>query len=288
MPKEFYVYVHKRNDTGMPFYVGKGHAKRAGSKHSRSDRWRYIVDKHGFTYEIVKDGMSECCAFSYERIVIHKLRCMGNDIINVTDGGGGIRGAKLKSRKPVACSNGMEFESVDIAASWANISASKISSVCNGKRKTAGGFSWWFKGSDEIEYSCPRERISRSRAKPLECSNGMSFDSALHAIDWLSDMGIKADRANISMAANGKINSAYGFAWWFTGDEKKEYKSRSQLMSKSIGIPVVRSDGLYFDCAQSASRHMRNEGFLKADGYPISLCCKGKQGKAYGYNWTYA
>jgi len=46
------------------------------------------------------------------------------------------------SCKPVRCSNGKVFESIEEAARQTKVFASSISEVCSGKRKTAGGLKW--------------------------------------------------------------------------------------------------------------------------------------------------
>lgn len=288
MGKEFYVYIHTRNDTDLPFYVGNGAKRRAWSKHSRGRRWKFISEKHGFSVIILKDRMSERCALALEMIVIRQLRSDGYDLVNVTDGGDGVRGLMSKLRKPVCCSNGMEFESVNYAARWAGVTASKISAACRGHRKTSAGYSWWFRGSDPVEYECPKDRMMSSGRKPISCSNGMCFDSATEAARWLLSTGVSSDVSNISMCANGKINSAYGYSWWFTGNEEKEYISRYERSSISLGEPVIRSDGKIFSSAQDASRYMQKNGYPKADGWSIRQCCKGKQKTAYGYTWSLA
>ena len=53
MSNNFYVYVHRTADTGRIFYVGKGTKNRAWTKGSRNLHWRNIVNKHGYTVEIV-------------------------------------------------------------------------------------------------------------------------------------------------------------------------------------------------------------------------------------------
>ncbi len=60
----FYVYTHSTND-GIVFNVGKGKEKRAWCTR-RSDKWRRVVDKHGFNVEIVWETESEAEALAYE------------------------------------------------------------------------------------------------------------------------------------------------------------------------------------------------------------------------------
>lgn len=88
----FYVYIHLKEDTNEPFYVGKGSGKRALSRNSRSDFWRSIVAKHGYLVKIVMDDLLEEQAMSLERETIKNLREMGVKLCNFTDGGDGVSG----------------------------------------------------------------------------------------------------------------------------------------------------------------------------------------------------
>lgn len=235
MSKKFYVYVHRKNDTKEIFYVGKGSGSRCKSKHSRNKWWAHVVGKHGFYYEIIFSGISEICAYSLEKATIKFLKDSGCVLVNFSDGGEGNSGPLPMNRKPVSCSNGMTFESVDAAAKWAGVSESKISAVCCGMRYSSGGFTWAFLGNIPQEYMPSSARVAKARSKPICCSNGMRFDSGKSACKWLYDnMGIDADRANLSAAANKKIKSAYGFSWWFDGDTPVEYVNRYKRSSETM------------------------------------------------------
>jgi len=54
-----YIYLHRRNDTGEVFYVGKGTGKRATETHSRNSHWHNVVNKAGFTAEIIAKGKAK-------------------------------------------------------------------------------------------------------------------------------------------------------------------------------------------------------------------------------------
>lgn len=175
----FYVYVHRRLDTGEVFYVGKGKDKRAYDKRSRNRRWKFIVDKAGYGVEILSDSLTEQQAFDLEISTIKHYRGLGNNLCNVSDGGQGISGyvhteeakAKMSTAKAgkaqseehkakrsaalkvkaVRCSNGMVFDSTGYAAKW--VSGSDINHVyhpyqntiakcCKGICKTAYGYTW--------------------------------------------------------------------------------------------------------------------------------------------------
>lgn len=87
--RTFYVYAHKTPRSGRVFYVGKGKARRAWSRSGRNAGWRKVATD-GFDTVIVRDGMNEACAFSFERIVISANKAKG--LVNKVDGGGGTSG----------------------------------------------------------------------------------------------------------------------------------------------------------------------------------------------------
>jgi hypothetical protein len=68
--KRFYVYFHRRKDTGEVFYVGKG----SGGRHRTPRRykdWKLIMEQAGgFTSEIYRDNLSEADAFKLESEII--------------------------------------------------------------------------------------------------------------------------------------------------------------------------------------------------------------------------
>lgn len=94
---DFYVYLHFRNDTGYPFYVGKGKGDRAFRKgSSRTKWWNRIVNKHGYTVKVIENFKSnEQAAFEFEKELMAMLRDMGFELVNLTDGGEGTSGYKF-------------------------------------------------------------------------------------------------------------------------------------------------------------------------------------------------
>lgn len=62
----YYVYLHRRGDNNEVFYVGKGKNGRYKSKAGRNNWWTNVVDKCGFSAEIVECGLSEQAAFDLE------------------------------------------------------------------------------------------------------------------------------------------------------------------------------------------------------------------------------
>jgi len=98
----FYVYEHIRKDTGVVFYVGKGHGKRHCSSQNRNKYWSNVVAKAGgFDSRIIYTDNSEELILLAEVEKINQLRRLGLELVNLTDGGEGITGLKHseKSKK---------------------------------------------------------------------------------------------------------------------------------------------------------------------------------------------
>lgn len=91
---KFYVYVHRRADTGEAFYVGKGSGSRATSTQGRPKFWKNVKGAHGLAVEIVAMFWDEQPAFDHERALIAECRAAGERLTNCTDGGEGASGAK--------------------------------------------------------------------------------------------------------------------------------------------------------------------------------------------------
>lgn len=99
MENKFYVYVHRRLDSGEPFYIGKGSGRRAWSSCSRNSWWTNIVNKHGFDVEIVVDKLNEKSAFDLEKKLILLFKKLNYNISNLSEGGEGPSGYKYEGEK---------------------------------------------------------------------------------------------------------------------------------------------------------------------------------------------
>ena len=88
---DFYVYIHRRNDTGEIFYVGEGTVKyrRAYQKTCRNPHWANVSKKHGYTVEIWSYWPDQQSAFEEEIKVIAFLKSLGVQLTNKTAGGEG-------------------------------------------------------------------------------------------------------------------------------------------------------------------------------------------------------
>lgn len=87
-----YIYFHKRADDGVIFYVGIGIGRRATAVKNRSDFWKRIVAKHGYTIEYPHTEISQEQAKDLEKhyIAVYGRLDKGTGMLcNMTDGGDG-------------------------------------------------------------------------------------------------------------------------------------------------------------------------------------------------------
>lgn len=88
-----YVYKHLRNDTNEVFYIGIGkQSNRLFSKFGRNTHWKNIVNKVGFTAEIIEDGLNwdeACKRESYWIKYYGRFDLNEGSLVNKTDGGEG-------------------------------------------------------------------------------------------------------------------------------------------------------------------------------------------------------
>jgi FKBP-type peptidyl-prolyl cis-trans isomerase len=93
MKQDFYVYEHRRKDTGAVFYVGKGRKCRSSNKSNRGKYWSNVCKgAGGFTISYPVKGVDEELALLAEMELIDAYRKRGVSIVNISDGGEGTTG----------------------------------------------------------------------------------------------------------------------------------------------------------------------------------------------------
>lgn len=133
-----------------------------------------------------------------------------------------------------------------------------------------------------------KAKIGIANGKPIINSDGMTFNSSEDAARYLRENGHpKANHSTISVAASGVTNSAYGRAWWRSGDNPKEYIPRYIRTSLALGKQVMRSDGAMFRSTGHAAQQCRDEGWPNASQVNIGVVARGRRKIAYGYGWEY-
>lgn len=225
---DYYVYLH-RTIAGEVFYIGKGNRRRAWSKSNRSLFWRSVVEKHGFTVELIATGIQEWYAHELEVELIDmygRRDIMNGTLVNMTDGGEGISGAKRSKQSKVKVGNSLRGKSKSESHKQAmRIARAKVPLEIKqvGGKKNKGRFvseEWRLKSSNSHKASpltsAHMQRLAIKLKKTVRCSNGMKFDSSKEAVEWLRTIGvIKAARTNIARCSRGDLKSAYGFKWCY-------------------------------------------------------------------------
>lgn len=286
-PPGFYVYLHIRQSDGRVFYVGKGKNGRAWKFLDRSDFWENVRDKHGVSVEVLKSGLSECCAYTLEKIAIARLGAQGHPLVNLSFGGEGSKGHVSPAAKRVHCSNGMSFRSSLEAQEWCRsngwpyAAATHIRKCCRGELSNSYGHSW---GWSPLRQKPKPGNI----CKPVCCSNGMRFGSSNEASEWLAASGINARPADIRRAARGTNATCAGFSWWFDGGEPVSFVPHTEVIRQKSSRPVIRCDGTRFPSAKQAAVHMAQQRGCSACTSSIVRSAKHGHYRAYGHSWSYA
>jgi hypothetical protein len=165
------VYEHIRNDTNEVFYVGIGKKeKRAFSKHGRNPHWKNIVNKVGYTVNIIHKDIDHKEAKKIEILLIEKYgrKNLGlGNLVNMTDGGDSVVGLihseearrkiserhkgkpKSEEHKNKLSEGAKGRKNTEVAKARMRISAKNkseeaVKNINNGRknRKATKGYSW--------------------------------------------------------------------------------------------------------------------------------------------------
>lgn len=79
---EFYVYVHRRSDTGRIFYVGKGWGCRGENFDQRSDAWKEAWRGTNVRVEVICYAMNSGDALDLEASLIDFILAAGGKLTN--------------------------------------------------------------------------------------------------------------------------------------------------------------------------------------------------------------
>ena len=219
---EHYVYSHINPNTGKCFYIGVGKNKRYRERGTRNSDWVSVVDKNGFTPQILISGLTKKKALKLEVDFISQIGF--ENLVNKNKGGGG----------PLTCSD--ETRSKMIKSSWnkrtiyqydlkgnyvgdwesarevdrvLGIDHVTIRQAIAGKiRKTSGGYLWSYKLQDHIEYTPHKNKNIPIKQYTKEGILIKEWDSLKQATQSLN-----INKFALSNCLAGRIKTSAGFIW---------------------------------------------------------------------------
>lgn len=120
------------------------------------------------------------------------------------------------------------------------------------------------------------------KAKPVYCSNGLSFSNGSEAAEWLSVNGYPCARqGHIAASARGERARAYGFAWSYDGTPVDDGATFLESIREANGKRVFCSDGSkYYTCKDASDA----TGIRQGD---IARAARGEHTQAGGLAWWY-
>lgn len=297
-PELHYVYIHREESTGRPFYVGLGQNKRgwACSAGSRSNWWMSVARKYGVTIDVAQSGMSRDDAILLEMWLIAKLSHEGFRLVNISEGGEGPIGVESKQKICVYSSAYGEFDSATNAAKYLRTigyptaTDSNIIGCCKGRNEFMYGSAWSYHPNPVHPQTTDiRDVIARNNkdrcSKAIFCSNRIRFDSVSDAVLWLKSSGYpRASQGSVSRACKtGGV--LYSLRWSydnFPDHDGTDGKNSRYMATKK---PVYTSCGLSFESMRNAVDYLVSLGYKGATYHAISRCCSGRQTSAYGFVW---
>lgn len=223
----YYIYLHRRNDTGEVFYVGKGtHTKkhgydRASYTKKRNSLWNNIAKKTSYTVELFATffNESDCFQMEVDLIKLYGKKSEGGTLCNLTDGGEGHNGysptleTREKLRQLVADGKHPNFGKKLSAETCRKKSKSMKSSEKNLKGKNLPD--WWKqkiadtkRGSDNPMFG--KTGIKHPNSKPvIHLMAGIFFENVTEAADWY---GVKVGTLYNMLKGTNKNRTPLEFA----------------------------------------------------------------------------
>ena len=229
------VYEHLRNDTNEVFYVGKGEKKkRAFDKSNRNPHWHNIVNKVGYTVNIVHKGVEQEEAKRIEILLIEKYgrQDLGTGIlVNMTDGGEGSLGLICSEKTRQKISEAGKGNTNSLGKSRSEEARQKMSEARKGEKHHMFGK----KHSNEV-----KQKISEALKGEKHHMFGKKHSDEL--------------KQKLSEALKGEKNYAFGKN---RSDETRQKMSKAKRNQKDVkGYSFRKASGKYVSQIRVADKQI--------------------------------
>lgn len=259
---DYYVYAHKKKNDGSIFYIGKGRGERCFIKHGRNKHWNNIVNKYGYSIEILKSCINEYDALILETEFISRMKKQGVKLCNQTNGGDGLKGVSISEIMR------NKFRMAKLGKKQKPEHAKKSAMARIGKKNSA-----WH-----------RERTVEGKRKKIISSDGICFISSCHAARYLTEMlNKKCYQGLISMCARGLRNNAYGITWSYDTSTIPKFLTTKTPAKFILNI----TNNMQFESVNKAKEWVSKvKGTAQHQSISYAARSNGEH-PAYGYYWKY-
>lgn len=290
---QYYVYVLIDPRNNQPFYVGKGYKNRMMSHESETRRGQYNnKEKCEIIQEIWNNGLQ----IKYEQIFVasdeesrerekaliknYGRRNEGGLLTNKHVGGNG--GGRIGKCVCQYDKNGTllsEHVSASEAERKTGVSLSKITAVCRGEWKIAGGFQWKWKGEEPIKGYTRHNTLNAKPVKQYDFDGTFiaEYASMFDAVYALT--GSTESSSRISACCRKHVPSYLGYQWRYSNDSPPK---NIQHQKRKVGQYDLRGNKINtFDSIADAVKHTKITA--------ISAQCNNpdKYKQAGGYVWKF-